>query len=156
MCLCLASYFLPISLSTYPLPLSLSLSVAAVLVMAVCPWCKLAVESQVAHMTVIDVQVFNCSHTETLESHTLTTCTLRERQIQTDAQYTCVHSSVVHMHTQITCKLSCTFTIMHINSVFLCCCCESVFNTETGTTENLCIQLPAVWRAKRIAAFSVR
>lgn len=45
-------------------------SVAAVLVMALCPWCKLAAGSQVAHMTVIDVQVFNSSHTETPQQHT--------------------------------------------------------------------------------------
>lgn len=50
--------------------LSVLRSAAAVLVMAVCPWCKLAVGSQVARMTVIDVQVFNSSHTETLEQHT--------------------------------------------------------------------------------------
>lgn len=84
-------------------PSSLSLSVAAVLVMAVCPWCKLAVGSQVAHMTVIDVQVFNSSHTETLEPHTNTN-THMQIQIHTEAQCTCMHSSVVHMHTQNTYK----------------------------------------------------
>lgn len=69
-CLLLVSYFLHISLLSPPPPSSVS--VAAVLVMAVCPWCKLAVGSQVAHMTVIDVQVFKSSHTETLEPHTHT------------------------------------------------------------------------------------
>lgn len=55
----------------YPLPPpSPPLSVAAVLVMAVRPWCKLAVGSQVALMTVIDVQVFSSPHTGTLEPHT--------------------------------------------------------------------------------------
>lgn len=63
---CLARLLLLVSSS---LPRS-SLSVAAVLVMAVCPWSRLAVGSQVARMTVIDVQVFNSFHTETLEPHT--------------------------------------------------------------------------------------
>lgn len=100
-CVCLlVSYFLPhISLPSR----FLSLTVAAVLVMAVCPWCKLAVGSQVAHMTVIDVQVFNSSHTETLEPHTNTN-THMQIQIHTGAQRTCMHSNVVHMHTQNTCK----------------------------------------------------
>lgn len=77
--------------------LSVLRSAAAVLVMAVCPWCKLAVGSQVARMTVIDVQVFNSSHTETLEQHT-------HAQIHAEAQHTCMHTTVVHMHTQKTCK----------------------------------------------------
>lgn len=67
------------------------LSVAAVLVMAVCPWCKLAVGSQVARVTVIDVQVFSSSHTETPEQHTHSTHTHAE------AQYACMHPIVVHM-----------------------------------------------------------
>jgi len=70
----LVSTFLPPCLCSLclSLPSPPPLSVAAVLVMAVCPWCKLAVGSQVAHMTVIDVQVFSSSHTGTPESHTHT------------------------------------------------------------------------------------
>ena len=34
---------------------------------------------------------------------------------------------------------------MQIYPVFLYCCRGSVFNTETRTTENLCIQLPGCW-----------
>lgn len=67
-CVFLVFHFLPHMPPSTPLPLLHS--VAAVLVMALCPWCKLAAGSQVAHMTVIDVQVFNSSHTETLEQHT--------------------------------------------------------------------------------------
>lgn len=69
------------------------LSVAAVLVMAVCPWCKLAVGSQVARVTVIDVQVFSSSHTETPEQHTHSTHT----HTHAEAQYACMHPIVVHM-----------------------------------------------------------
>lgn len=50
--------------------------------MAVCPWCKLAVGSQVVRMTVIDVQVFGSSNTETPEP-----------------QHTCVRSFTLVMHT---------------------------------------------------------
>lgn len=63
----------------------------AVLVMAACPWCKLAVGSQVAHMTVIDVQVFGSSHTGTPE--------LRAHAgACTKTQTTCVHSGEVQIH----------------------------------------------------------
>lgn len=50
--------------------------------MAVCPWCKLAVGSQVVRMTVIDVQVFGSSNTETPEP-----------------QHTCVRSFTLVMRT---------------------------------------------------------
>lgn len=59
-------------------------------------------------MTVIDVQVFSSSHTETLEQHT------HGYRTYAEAHYTCMHSIVVSMHTKNTCKQSCTYTIMHI------------------------------------------
>ncbi|MEQ2201374.1 hypothetical protein XENOCAPTIV_011457 [Xenoophorus captivus] len=113
----------------FSLPLSLCLSlpsppprsVAAVLVMAVRPWCKLAVGSQVARMTVIDVQVFSSSHTGTLEPHIHTNTHLQRCIVNYKK---CAHThkwmllNVVHMHTQNTCKLSCFSTILHINCVF--------------------------------------
>ncbi|CAF99709.1 unnamed protein product [Tetraodon nigroviridis] len=68
----------------------------AVLVMALCPWCKLAAGSQVAHMTVIDVQVFNSSHTETLQQHT-------HAYGATDT-----HRSSMHMHVYTLHFFTCT------------------------------------------------
>ena len=124
-CVCLVCYFLPhISLS-----LPLSRSVAAVLVMAVCPWCKLAVGSQVAHMTVIDVQVFNSSHTETLEPHT--------------HGNTCMHSDVVHVRTEYTPNTKQFSTNMHILSIPLSLLRKSKHHgNKEATGEDSCIQLP--------------
>lgn len=86
LCMCVCDSFLsPTSSPASPAP---SLFVAAVLVMAVCPWCKLAVGSQVAQMTVIDVQVFNSSHTETLEPHTHTHTPMQ----------THTYTHTIHMH----------------------------------------------------------
>lgn len=121
------------SLVSHSLPhislFSLPLSVAAVLVMAVCPWCKLAVGSQVAHMTVIDVQVFNSSHTETPEQRTRT---------HAEAQYACMHSIVVHMQ-----------VVMYLHNyaykLYISLSPPRKLNDEkkkkTRTTESLCIQL---------------
>lgn len=91
-------FFLSLSPFFFGLPLPpptarSPLSVAAVLVMAVCPWCKLAVGSQVARVTVIDVQVFSSSHTETPEQHTHST----HIHTHAEAQYACIHPIVVHM-----------------------------------------------------------
>ena len=159
MCVCVSFLSLTSSLIC---PTPLFLSVAAVLVMALCPWCKLAVGSQVAHMTVIDVQVFNSSHTETLEPHAYTyahththTRTHRQRARTLKHRYMQKHNT--HMDTQRIHARSHVLAQLCKYTLFSSIAAKEVYSTQKQGQQRICAySCRAVWRATRITVFNVR